>query len=278
MILELADGPRKKKKVHRRTIIKDGEVWARINAYERRTQVPAHWRRTRAGLNSGDNHIYVPKHLFDGVNNVWVREDKFDGLSESEWEITMDELLNYQPGMSDLSGKARRAAKKEAKAEKKAKRAARKEEKKAIKSQKKIDKNQRKNERSESKAYRRRGKGDAAVIRAQAKQDKANRPRITGGRDGEGSDSDYEDTSTGRGIFSNIISKGKDLINKFKGAPAPEGGEEPEGSEAPEGDGSGGSDSDAFQIAGMNIPKPVAYVGSALLIGGILYAATRKKK
>lgn len=262
MILELADGPRKRK-----------TRYISVGTYTRKKTVAAH-RRRRPVLNSGDNHVYVPAHLFDGVRGMWVREDKFDGLSESEWDITMNELLEYQPGMSDLSGKARRAAKKQAKAEKKAKRAVRKDEKKALKLKKKADRNQRKNDRRAAIDAKRKAKGDAKVIRAEAKQDRANRPRGGGGSDAD----DDEETSTGRGIFANIISKGKGLINKIKGSPAPEGGEEPEGAEGG-GDESNdsGADADGFDVFGMKIPKVVAYGGGALLIGGILYVATRKK-
>lgn len=260
MVLELADGPRKSKYIS-------------VDAYNRKRSVVAHKRRR--ALNSGDNHVFVPSHLFDGIRSVWVREDKFDGLSDAEWDITMNELLEYQPGMSDLSGKAKRQAKREAKAEKKAKRSTRKDEKKAATAKRKADKNERKNQRRAAIDAKRKAKGDAKIIRAEAKQDRANRPRGGGRADGEGNEPD-EDTSTGRGIFSNIIAKTKGLINKVKAGAAPQDGEEPE-------EGSDGSDggedqaADGYNIMGMNISKPVAIGVGVAAVSGILYFATKRK-
>lgn len=257
MVLELAEGPRRKSK------------YITVSAYKRKSTVASHKRR-RPVLNSGDNHIYVPAHLNDGYAGIWVREDKFDGLSDREWDITIDELLNFQPGMSDLSGRARREAKKAAKAEKKAKRTARKDEKKAAKAKKKADKNERKNTRVNAKAQ-------AKLTRANAKQTRADAKLTKAGRSGSGEDEDGEGSdSTAKGIFQNIVAKGKGFIDKVKGGggSAPEGGDEPEGGEGADKD----SGSDEFDIFGMKVPKTAAYVGGGLLVLGLGYAVTTKRK
>lgn len=43
-------------------------------------------------------YIFVPNDA-TGESGIWVREDYFDDLPESEWERVMSELADYQPEM-----------------------------------------------------------------------------------------------------------------------------------------------------------------------------------
>jgi hypothetical protein len=238
MILELAEGPRRKKPQSR---------YITVDAYKRKSTVQAHKRR-RPVLNSGDNHIYVPPHMNDGVSGVWIREDKFDGLSEGDWDSLMEELLEYQPGMSELAAKgkwkARRAEKKKQKKDKWERRQKRRDLRTSTKAQKRLMKGQ---------------------------------------KNAAGGDQDQDGGSSGGGsILDNIINKGTELIDKVKsggggggggGSQAPDDGSEPNGSDTtpPK------TSDDTFDIFGMQVPKMAAYGGGALLLAGGIYLATRKK-
>jgi len=102
MYLELAEKPKSK--------------FISVAQYKRKSTVSAH-RRKRPTLSEDptNNYIFIPPHLNDGINGFYIREDKFDDLSEQDWNDTMDELLQYQPNLSDLSSKESRKAKKELK-------------------------------------------------------------------------------------------------------------------------------------------------------------------
>lgn len=248
MVLELAENGRGK--------------FVYINKYKRRPSVSAHKRRKPKGLSENYNpYIYVPAHLNDGLQGVFLREDHFDHLSEGDWDTLMDELLDHQPEIAELAGKgkARREAKKEKKAEKKAAKEQRKAQKKDDKSKRKSDRNERKNTKAQAKAKAKETKAEAKRLKGQAKIDKAN----SGGGRNAGD------------IFDTIVDKASSTYNKFKGVPDAEYTEDTDNSGSGGSGGSGGGSSSDDTILGM--PKMVALgVGAALLLG-IGYVATRPR-
>lgn len=242
MVLELAENGRGK--------------FVYINKYKRRPSVSAHKRRKPKGLSENYNpYIYVPAHLNDGLQGVFLREDHFDHLSEGDWDTLMDELLDHQPEIAELAGKGRRK-------EKKAAKQAKKEEKKAAKEKRKADKNERKNTKAQAKAKAKETKAEAKRLKGQAKIDKAN--------SGGGRNAGY--------IFDTIVDKASSTYNKFKGVPDSEESEDTDNSGSGgsgRSGGSGGGSSSDDTILGM--PKMVALgVGAALLLG-IGYVATRPR-
>lgn len=227
MILELADGPKRKSK------------YITVDAYKRKTTVAAHKRR-RPVLNSGDFHVFVPAHLNNG-RALWVREDKFDGLSDGEWDTLMEELLNHDPELSDLSSRADRKR--------------RQKERKAKKKEKWERRQKRRDLRTASKAQKR-------LIKAGAGGE--------GGSGGSGSES-------GSGsILDTIINKGTDIVDKVKQATGGGGGNnapETEGQEGGDGEDNKPQSDDTI----FGLPKPVVYVGGAATAAFILYKVLKSK-
>jgi len=244
MILELAESPKRKSK------------YITVDAYKRKTTVKAHQRR-RPVLNSGDNHIYIPAHLSEyllppnlgsGGQGMYVREDFFDGLSDGDWHTLMDELLEHDPMLSELSfggkWKAKRKAKKDAKAARKKEKWERRQKRKDL--------------RTASWAQKRLMKGQRAAQDAEA----------SGSEGG---------ANTGNSILDNIINKGTEIIDKVKGGGGGRSGGDADEPDGQEGDNSGGTPSkDDDTIFGM--PKMVVYGGGTLLAIAILYKLSKGKK
>lgn len=230
MVLELADGGRRKSK------------YISVDAYKRKTTVSAHKRR-RPVLNSGDFHVFVPAHLNEGTA-LWVREDKFDGLSDGDWNTLMDELLEHDPELSDLGSRASR----------KQRQAARKAKKK----EKWERRQKRRDLRTASKAQKR-------LIKAGA-----------GGAGGEGGSGSE---SSGGGILDTLINKGTDIVDKVKQATGGSGGG---GNTSPDTEGQEGGDGEDNKqqsddtIFGM--PKTVVYIGGVLAAAYILSKVLKKSK
>lgn len=245
MILELAESPRRK----------TGK-YITVDAYKRKSTVSAHKRR-RPTLNSGDNHTYIPAHLSEylvpglssGGQGMYVRDDYFDGLSDGDWNTLMEELLEYDPMLSELAARGKWKAKRQAK---KATKAAKKKEK--------WERRQKRRDlRTASKAQKRLMRGQKGA---------------NGAEPTEGGES-----SGGGSILDNIINKGTEIVDKIKtgggGIFNPGGGDlEPDGQEGDDDRESAPSQS-ADTIFGM--PKMVVYIGGAAAAAGILYMLTKKK-
>jgi len=225
MYLELAERPSK---------------FISVASYKRKSTVSAH-RRKRPTLSEDptNNYIFIPPHLNDGINGFYIREDKFDDLSEQDWNDTMDELLQYQPNLADLSSKESRKAKKE------------------LKKIKKAAKVERKNKKVAAKTYKKEAKGQAKVIKAQAKQDRANNPEAQG---------------KFGGVFKNVLDTVGGVVKKYVG-----GGSEQELPTHTQTDKN--ESSDTVNILGMELSKPVAYIGGiALAVGTIQLIRKAVKK
>lgn len=211
-----------------------------VESYQRSSHVSSHGRRFPLRENKPKKNPYIFVPNFEQGGGIFIREDKFDGLTDNQWSMFMRILAPYQPqvqngAMSEpmfLSSRAERKANRDRKREAKT-------SKKEAKTQSKIDKNDRKNQRTESRA-------EARERRADAKQSRAERKAEGGGFDWDKA----KDTAGA-------------LIGKFTG-----GGQE----SAP---GDGGSESSA---GGFNFKSPLFIGGVALVvIGGIVYAVTRPK-
>lgn len=210
-----------------------------VAQYKRKSTVSAHHRkRPTLSEDPTNNYIFIPPHLNDGINGFYVREDKFDDLSEQDWSDTMDELLQYQPNLSDLSSKESKKAKK------------------ALKAQKKVSRDNRKNKKVAAKTSKKEAKGQAKVIRAQAKQDKANNPEASG---------------KFGGVFKNVLDTVGGVVKKYVGG---------DSQELPTNtDTNSNEDSNTVNILGMELSKPVAYIGgAALAVGTILLIRKAVKK
>jgi len=185
-------------------------------------------------------YVWVPNIQAGG--GVYCREDKFDAMSESDYDGFMEEIFPYQMedlGLSEnenvnlLAGfKSRRT---ERRAEKSAKRAAKTDNKK-------------------SKADKRRMKGEAKKTRAQAKQDKANQE----GGDGDGG-------SKGMDVFNKLTDTAQSYFNKDKGA---DGG----------GDGDGEGDAPDKKKKSNTTLWIVGSIAGVFVLGTIIYVSTRPKK
>jgi hypothetical protein len=65
-------------------------------------------------------YIFVPQGFKGSTKDMYIREDKFDDLPESEYRQLMMQLAPYQgQGMSELSDRASRKAERKARREKK---------------------------------------------------------------------------------------------------------------------------------------------------------------
>jgi hypothetical protein len=240
MILELAEGPRRKK-----------SNYITVASYKRKPTVAAHKRHRP--LNSGDNHIYVPPHLSEGPG-IYVREDQFDYLSDADWHTLMDELLEYDPQLNGgLSfggkGKARRK-------EKRAKKA-------AVKREKWERRQKRRDLRTASKAQKRLMKGQ---------RDSEQGSAAPGGSDSGGGGS-VLDNIINKG--TELVDRVKtNVTGGGGGGAAPDDSEEPQDADAPV---NPKPASDNFDIMGMSVPKPVAIGGGAVLAFLLLKVLTKNK-
>lgn len=179
-------------------------------------------------------HIYIPKHLNDGYRGIYVREDKFDGLSESQFDNLMEAVIDYQPGFQEGPGLSSRDSRRK---------------KKEFKQKKKEDRNTRKNSKREGKDYSKKTRANAKQTRADAKRDKA---QGGGGRSAED-------------IFDTVVDKASGAYAKFKGGQ--QGGDDTGGDDSKSSNSSSGSDTI------MGIPKTAAYaIGGVVGIGAIALA------
>lgn len=244
MIIELASGRKQK--------------YVSVSAYKRNRNVSAHTRNYPNLSEKKSAHIYIPAHLNNG-SGVFVREDHLDYLNDNDWNQLMDSVIDYQPALAELSGKA----KKEAKAEKKAARTERKNNKGASKNDKRTAKGDKKRDKGSAKKTR----ANAKQTRANAKQDKANNPNRKSASE----------------IFDSVVDKASDVYDKFKG-----GGRNDDDSRASGGSGrsggSGGSDnSDAEGNESQDgkifgLPKMVVYGGATVLGLGLIALVVKSKK
>ena len=78
-----------------------------------------------------DKYIFIPMGYRGAQKDLYVREDFFDNLPESDYQQMMFELSKYQNTGLSSNASERRAARKAKKAQKKSTKAATKDEKKA---------------------------------------------------------------------------------------------------------------------------------------------------
>ncbi len=232
MIIELASGRKQK--------------YVSVESYKRKRNVSAHTRKYPNLRENKSAHIYIPAHLNNG-SGVFVREDHLDCLNDNDWDTLMDSVLDFQPSLNELSGKAKRQEKRAAKSEKKQSRQTRKS-----------DKNTRKNDKVDGKNSRKQTKADAKKLKGQAKVDKANNPN-------------RKDASE---IFDNVIDKASNVYNKFKGGKE-DSDNDTQGAKDPSG--SDGSDSnDDGKIFGL--PKMVVYGGGTVIALSLIALVVSKNK
>lgn len=210
-------------------------------------------------LQLADNGVYNG-YVWMPSQGIQLREDLLDEMDDNEFTNT---LLSEGYDMSEiveLSGRRR----------------TRKEEKRADKRQRKKDKNARKNEKSESKASKRRSKGKAAETKAEGKRLKGEN---SGGNDWKSALTTVTDAA------GNVIGKwkGTDRVDDSQGGGGSDStemtvtdqvnGNKPNSRRSASGE--------TVTILGMEMSKTTAIVGGiglALLVGGGIYLATRKRK
>lgn len=232
MTIELADG----RKNHKSKFVT-------VEGYKRSRNVVGHKRRYPNLSEQCNYHTFIPAHLNDGVNGVWVRDDHLDTLSENDWDTLMDAVADHQPGISELAKGGRE----------------RRKEKKDFKLQKQKDKNARKNSRRSAKDESKKIRANAKKTRADAKQDKAN----------NGGESDNDKASN---IFDTVVDKASGAYKKFKGG-GDNGGGDDGGEESGGGSSSKGSEDKIF-----GLPKPIA-IGGGIVIGlGVVALIMKSRK
>jgi len=206
----------------------------------------------------------LPGYVWMPSQGVHLREDMFDHLSGCEHQ---DMLLSegYEPQeIAELAGRRRDRVNKRREA----------------RAKRKNDRNERKNKKAESKAKAREARAEGRRLRGEGKLRKGEN---SGGAEGEGGWKD---------VFGTVVGGASNVIGAFKGK---QGGDD-EYSDTP---GYAPTDDDSIQtrvngapparrgasenltIMGMEISKPVAIaggIGLALLVGGGIYMATKKKK
>lgn len=94
--------------------------------------------RLAEGIPAKDLFVFVPAGFRGAVKDMWIREDAFDAMPEMEYLELMRSLEPYQNtgmsyGFTQLSGKAERQARRDARKQKKEGRAAVKQAKQAAK-------------------------------------------------------------------------------------------------------------------------------------------------
>jgi hypothetical protein len=82
------------------------------------------YERLAEGVPAKDLYIFVPAGFRGAVKDMWIREDSLDGLSDVEYLELMRSLEPYQNqgmsyGFTQLSGKAERQARRDARKAKK---------------------------------------------------------------------------------------------------------------------------------------------------------------
>lgn len=192
-------------------------------------------------------YIWVPN--IQGGGGIYVRENKFDFMSEDEYDEFMEEIAPYQMddlGLSEnetvnlLAGfKSRRAERQQAR-----------KEKREAKADKKKSKTENRRGRAEARKIRVQGRADAKKTRADAKKVKAE-----GGGESEAT-----------GWMDKITDVAGKFIDRKKG------GEEGGGDE-------GGGDEGGGETKKSN--KTLWIVGGiagALVLGTVIYVATKPKK
>lgn len=94
--------------------------------------------RLAEGIPAKDLFVFVPAGFRGAVKDMWIREDAFDAMPEMEYLELMRSLEPYQNtgmsyGFTQLSGKAERQARRDARKQKKEGKAAVKQAKQAAK-------------------------------------------------------------------------------------------------------------------------------------------------
>ncbi len=230
----------------------------------------------------GEREAVNPYILVPGTNGrgVYVREDHFDHLPNSDFNRMMRNLAPFQKDvqsgqLSESEFLAGKSARKEKRAEKKAKKTAGKDLKKKTKADKKtakVEKKKAKVDIKKARAEKKRASGLAKQTRAEAKMRKAE-----GSPDREG---DEENEERGGAFFNKVKGIGGKLLNKYVGGGSSGGGDE----ETDEATGGGSSASRPKKKASDDdadekpfYKKPVVIIGGLALLAGGIYLATRKK-
>ncbi|RTK97619.1 MAG: hypothetical protein EKK64_01020 [Neisseriaceae bacterium] len=191
-----------------------------------------------------NGYIWMPSQ------GVQLREDLFDDLSESEFrDLLLNEGYEFSEAV-ELAGRWR----------------TRRDEKRADRRQRKKDKMELKKTKVDSKADKRRAKGRAAETKAEAK-------RLKGEKGG---------TDWGAALTT-VTDTAGNLIGKWKGTDrVPDDTQDMTVTDQVNGNKPAKRESsETVSILGMEVSKPVAYIGGGLLVLGIgygIYKATRPKR
>lgn len=230
------------------------------------------------------------KMLYLPNSRAYVPEKKLDSYHINDFSKLLGENGFSVDEISELSAKRqkRKASEPSKGQQKKTTKKAEKEKRKASSSRgkkkaSKIAKKDAKTDLIKAKAEKKRKKGEASVNKSQKEKFKLfNRAK---GGDGEGGD---DESGVDKAI--RIFDSAGNAVAKVRGRAGASGGQSPDEDEsdnvpsASEGktkkkkDSEEGMFSGSFNILGMEIPKGAAYVGGALIVGGTIYAVTKKKK